>query len=206
MAALHQLLLTGMGSVNLIWGPMFSGKSSELIRRIRLAVAAGLPCCLLRPLLDDRWEEDEELDGQALRTHSGSGLKKSELVTVLRCSTIKEALAEIPKTCKVVAIDEGQFFEDLCAGCRELAGAGKLVHVAALNGAHDQMPWANVAELSAQVESVQMLSAWCMECKLRPAPFTMRVRGSTKGKPASHKIDPGGKEKFQVVCRACLAR
>lgn len=201
---LQLLMLSGVGSVHAIVGPMFSGKTEELIRRIRTAAIAGLKCCLIRPQLDDRWAEEEERDGFALKTHEGGGLKRSELLAVVRCKTLDEVIKNeaLYADCKIIAIDEGQFIPDLNQGCQVFASMGKVVHVSALNGDKDQKPWDCVSALRANVESEQMLLAVCAECNLRPAPFTIRARGSAK---ESAREDPGGKDKYTVVCRACKA-
>ncbi len=200
--SLHELLITGNGSINTIVGPMFSGKTTELISRLRKGLVAEIPCCLIRAGIDTRWP-DEGPD-VIVRTHSGIRLLTEEGIPMIRATTIEEAIPHIPAGCKIVAVDEGQFFLDLARGCCELATSGYLVHVAALNGAHDQKPWPCVSDLLAVSEEIMKLDAWCMECKIRPAHFTRRKRMEMSSAGVVARDDPGGKEKYLAVCRVCL--
>lgn len=184
-----------LGTVTLIVGPMFSGKTTELIRRLRVSLVARQRCCVVRPAIDDRWA--------GLHTHHSAaaqagGLEPDE-VAVFAGKTLREAVP--PTGFDVVAVDEGQFFPDLAAECARLADRGVHVVVSALNGTFHQTPFPAVSELYPRCDKVIMLRAVCMACHAREAPFTVRVGADPSG---GGVVDVGGADKYRAVCRACL--
>ena len=195
---LEGLLSTGVGSVNVITGPMFAGKSRELLEHLRRAGRAGIARCLIRPSMDVRGE----LPGVALKTHAGEHLQEVDDMPVIRVKNLMDAVCKVPKGCKIIAVDEGQFFPDVSEGCAALASSGALVYVATLNGDFRQKSWPNVAELLASCESVQKLAAWCQCCRRRPAHFTQRLKPVHPGKATEFEVS--GDDLYAAVCRACL--
>jgi thymidine kinase len=211
MAGVEVLLADGgKGSISLIVGPMFAGKSTELLRRLRTASVAALKCCLFRPKVDTRDEKADKAASAAgapaplLRTHADQTLDKDDGVSRLWVSTIAEGIAQLADDCKVVAIDEGQFIPDLALGCQVLAQRGVVVIVAALDGDFMQDPFPSVSQLYPKCESVTKLLAWCMVCKRQPASFTVRLSTRMTAEERTTRVDPGGADKFKAVCRRCL--
>lgn len=211
---LQALLVSGVGSVHVITGPMFAGKSRELLELLRRAGRAEITRCLVRSPVDTR-DAERARDAKArtgaevvLQTHAGEQLNAEKGLTVIRAATLAEALPQVPRGCKIAAIDEGQFFPDLSAGCDAFARKGMLVYVAALNGDKHQAPWPNVSVLLANCETNTKLSGWCQRCRARPAHFT-RARSAPRppGTPRSPvgEFEPGGDEMYEAVCRGCLA-
>lgn len=173
------------GRIEVIIGPMFSGKSTELLRRLKRYRAAGVPFVLLKWRADNRYATDE------VHTHDHDSMP------ALSVDSIEGARAVLEEP-MVVGIDEGQFFGDLLVMCEELANAGKVVIVAALDGTFERRPFEQVAALVSRAERVEKLSAICSRCAA-PAAFTKRLCGGNA------LIAIGGSESYKAVCRGCWA-
>ncbi|MFB6180902.1 MAG: thymidine kinase [Candidatus Nanohalobium sp.] len=178
------------GRIEVITGPMFSGKTEELIRRITRAEIADQEVQVFKPEVDDRYGEEE------IGSHSGQKWK-AEVVPEKRPGKILETDAD------VVAVDEANFFTDkLVQVCQELADQGKRVIVSGIDQDFRGKPFTPVPELMASAEYVEKLRAICTECG-RPATKNQRL---IDGEPA-HEDDPtvlvGADEKYEARCRNC---
>jgi thymidine kinase len=176
------------GHIEVIVGPMFSGKSEELIRRVNRAVIAKQKVQVFKPALDNRY------DAVAVASHNGRTFHAQAVNSV---DDIKERLE--PDT-HVVAIDEGQFLsDDLVQLCVDLADEGKRVIVAGLDLDFRGEPFGPMPSLLAHAEMVDKLTAIC-SCG-RAATRTQRLIG---GHPA-HYDDPvilvGAAESYEPRCR-----
>jgi thymidine kinase len=179
------------GWVELICGSMFSGKTEELIRRVRRAQIARQQVQVFKPNLDDRYTIEH------VTSHNGVNL---EAVSVEDAS---EILGLVQSNADVVAIDEAQFFdEEIAAVCNTLAERGIRVIVAGLDMDFRGEPFGPVPLLMAQAEKVDKLRAICVVCG-REASRTQRLidgRPVTYGDPV---ILVGAKEVYQARCRHC---
>jgi thymidine kinase len=180
------------GWLELIVGPMFSGKSEELIRRVTRAVIAGQQVQVFKPNIDDRY------DMVAVASHNG---RKIEAQPIQRCTDIYDCLED---DTRVIAIDEGQFLDgELVTLARDMADAGKRVIIAGLDQDFRGEPFGVMPELLAYAEFVDKLTAIC-RCG-RSATRTQRLIG---GHPA-HYDDPvilvGAAESYEPRCRQCHA-
>ncbi len=180
----------GGGWLELIVGPMFSGKSEELIRRVTRAFIAKQEVQVFKPALDTRY------DVVSVASHNGRTL---EAVAVRDAEEMGGRLE--PQT-QVVAIDEGQFLGDeLVSLALDLADEGKRVILAGLDLDFRGEPFGVMPQLLARAESVTKLTAIC-RCT-RAATRTQRLIG---GHPA-HYDDPvilvGAAESYEPRCRAC---
>ena len=180
----------GGGWLELIVGPMFSGKSEELIRRVNRAFIAKQEVQVFKPTLDTRY------NAASVASHNGRTL---EATVVKDAQEMRERLE--PHT-QVVAIDEGQFLgHELVTLALELADEGKRVLIAGLDLDFRAEPFGPMPQLLARAESVAKLSAIC-QCG-RAATRTQRLIG---GHPA-HYDDPiilvGAAERYEPRCRAC---
>jgi thymidine kinase len=180
----------GGGWIELIVGPMFSGKSEELIRRVNRALIARQRVQVFKPAIDDRYVPE------AVASHDGRSLKA---IPVDDTAGVRRLLAD---ETQVVAVDEGQFFDDaLVELALELADAGKRVIVAGLDLDFRAEPFGPMPALLAQAEVVEKLTAIC-SCG-RAATRTQRLIG---GRPA-HYDDPvilvGASERYEPRCRSC---
>ncbi len=179
------------GWIEVICGSMFSGKTEELLRRLRRAQIARLEVQVFKPVLDQRYGEE------AIASHNG--LQQ-------RASPVKDA-AELrarllPET-EVVAIDEIQFFSDeIVSLCDELAHDGKRVVIAGLDMDFRGEPFGPMPALLAIAERVDKLQAICVVCG-GPASHSQRL---IDGQPACYE-DPvvlvGASEVYEARCRGC---
>jgi thymidine kinase len=179
------------GSIEVICGSMFSGKTEELIRRARRAQIAKQKVQVFKPALDDRYEVEK------LASHDGGSF---EAVSVDDSS---EILRLVEPDTDVVIVDEMQFFDSPIADvCDLLADRGKRVIVAGLDCNFRGEPFGPVPVLMAQADEVDKLHAICVVCGA-PATRTQRL---IDGEPASYD-DPiimvGARESYQARCRRC---
>jgi thymidine kinase len=177
------------GSVEVVCGCMFSGKSEELIRRLRRAVIARQKVQVFKPRIDDRYSRDQ------VRSHSGSGF---DAVPV---QSSEELAALVTSDTTVVGIDEAQFFdEDLPHVVARLADDGKRVICAGLDLDFRGEPFGPMPRLLAIAERVDKLTAICMVSG-EPATRTQRI---INGRPASYN-DPvilvGATESYEARAR-----
>lgn len=179
------------GWIEVICGSMFSGKTEELIRRVRRAQIARQKVQVFKPAIDTRYAERE------VASHNGM---QWEAVPVEDTAQLR-ALIE-PET-TVVALDEVQFFDDgVVALCEELARQGVRVIVAGLDMDFRGEPFGPMPPLMARAEQVSKLQAICVECG-GPASRTQRI---INGQPAAYD-DPvilvGAEETYEARCRGC---
>ncbi len=170
---------------------MFSGKTEELIRRVRRAQIARQRVQVFKHSLDARYAQRE------VASHNGLQL---EAIPVENAAQLRALIA--PET-TVVAIDEGQFFDEGLVGlCEELADRGLRVIVAGLDLDFRGEPFGPMPQLMARAERVDKLQAICVVCG-GPASRTQRL---INGQPAAYD-DPvilvGADEVYQARCRGC---
>jgi thymidine kinase len=179
------------GWIEVICGSMFSGKTEELIRRVRRAQIAKQKVQVFKPRLDDRYQVEK------VSSHNGMHLD----ATVV--GEAKEILQLVEPDTSVVAIDEGQFFDWTIADvCNFLADSGRRVIIAGLDMDFRGEPFGPMPLLMAQAEKVDKLQAICVVCGM-PASRTQRL---INGQPASYD-DPvimvGASEVYEARCRHC---
>ncbi|KAK9847843.1 hypothetical protein WJX84_008264 [Apatococcus fuscideae] len=166
---------------------MFSGKTTELVRRVRRYQAASKLCLLLNYKGDARYAEA----GNVV-THDLTQLKAHPV------ETLEEAHNRVWQY-DVIAVDEGQFMPDLVEWAERWANEGKLVLVAALDGTFKRQPFLPVLQLVSLAEDVTKLKAVCAQCH-REAAFTHRKS------PEDAVELVGGRDKYEALCRACHAQ
>lgn len=179
------------GWIEVICGGMFSGKTEELIRRVKRAQIARQQVQVFKPQIDDRYVKE------AVNSHSGGQL------TAERVNSSAEILAQVGESTQVVAIDEVQFFDEaILDACQALAEAGKRVITTGLDMDFRGEPFALTARLLAMAERVEKLQAICMVCGA-PATRTQRL---IDGQPAHYDdavILVGASEQYEARCRSC---
>jgi len=174
------------GVVEVIVGSMFSGKSEELIRRVRRAQIARQKVQIFKPTIDARYDEAH------IVSHSDMKMP-SEVV-----SSAEEILARVAADTEVVGIDEGQFFSgDLVETVASLAGRGVRVIVAGLDQDYLGRPFEPMPQLMAVAEYVDKMLAICMQCGA-PANRSQRLVA------ASDRVVVGGAAEYEARCRACF--
>ncbi|XP_036766306.1 thymidine kinase, cytosolic isoform X2 [Manis pentadactyla] len=148
------------GQIQVILGPMFSGKSTELMRRVRRFQIAQYKCLVIKYAKDTRYSSN-------FSTHDRNTMEA--LPACLLRDVAQEALGVA-----VIGIDEGQFFPDIVEFSETMANAGKTVIVAALDGTFQRKAFGTILNLVPLAESVVKLTAVCMEC-FREAAYTKRL-------------------------------
>lgn len=180
-------------TLDLITGPMFAGKSTELLRRVRRYEHAGRKCILIKWQGDTRYVEEPRGAGRIM-THD-----HHHRLAVCACR-LSDLDAET-LSADVIAIDEGQFFEDIVEFCCRLA-VDRIVIVSCLDGTFEQEPFPNISRLLSKADTAVKLSAVCTHCK-KDASFTKRKM--TPGTATSTTmIVVGGSEMYAPCCRMCL--
>lgn len=174
------------GWIEVICGSMFSGKSEELIRRLRRAQIARQKVQIFKPKFDKRYSEDEIVSHSEMRIQSRNIASSSDL------------LSQVDDNTEVVGIDEGQFFDaDLPAVCNTLASRGKRVIVAGLDQDYLGKPFEPMPQLLAIAEYITKTLAICMVCG-NPANHTQRLVAS------SDRLLLGAQGTYEARCRRCF--
>lgn len=175
-----------VGWIETITGPMFSGKSEELIRRLRRAEIARQRVQVFKPVVDDRYAEDE------IVSHSEMRLEAE------RVNRARHILERVDPRTQVVGVDEAQFFDDEVVEVVEsLANSGKRVIVAGLDQDYLGRPFEPMPRLMALAEEITKTLAICMVCG-NPANRTQRLVASEE------RIVVGGSRAYEARCRQCF--
>lgn len=180
------------GRIEVICGSMFSGKSEELIRRVRRAEIARQKVQVFKPRIDNRYDGEE-----VVNSHDG---RAAEAVPIEHS---QEILTHLAADTTVVGIDEGQFLDHgLVDICRRLTRRDIRVIIAGLDLDFRGEPFGPMPELIAQAEQVDKLHAICVVC----GDEASRTQRLIDGKPASYR-DPiilvGATEAYEARCRRC---
>ena len=178
--------LPGPGSIEVICGSMFSGKSEELIRRLTRAKIARQRVQVFKPRIDDRYSEVEVVSHGGLR------------LTALAVASSGEILERTQDRTEVVGIDEAQFFDPgLVDVAGRLADLGKRVLVAGLDQDYLGRPFEPMPALMAAAEDVTKMRAICMRCGA-PASRTQRLVASNE------RVVVGAAGLYEARCRRCF--
>ncbi len=179
------------GRIELVCGSMFSGKTEELIRRIRRAVIAKQEVQVFKPVIDQRFHK------QQVTSHNGIGFEAHPV------ADSKEILRQLAPETTVVAIDEVQFFDEgVIEVCEILAEQGKRVICAGLDMDFRGEPFGPTPQILARAEEVSKLHAICVVC----GDEASRTQRLIDGQPAAYD-DPivlvGASEAYEARCREC---
>ncbi len=179
------------GSLTVITGSMFSGKTEELIRRLRRALYAHQSVQVFKHVLDVRSEHTE------IRTHSGA------LHDAVAVSTSDELLERVEETTDVVAVEEAQFFDEgIVDACRHLADSGYELIVAGLDMDFRGLPFGPMPVLLAEADEVVKLRAICARCG-RDASRSQRLIDGRPAPASAPTILVGAQESYEARCRHC---
>jgi len=179
------------GWIEVITGPMFAGKTEELIRRVKRLEFAKQNIIVFKPTIDNRYADNEVVSHNNSRTRS------------INITAAKEMLQYVDDYTEVVAIDEIQFLdEEAIAICEYFANNGIRVICSGLDRDFRGEPFSFMPKLLSLAEEVTKLSAICVKCHT-PATRTQRI---INGKPAQYN-DPiilvGAKDSYEARCRHC---
>jgi thymidine kinase len=174
------------GWVEVIAGSMFSGKSEELIRRLRRAKIARQKVQVFKPEIDARFSDNHIVSHSEMRHESAN------------VPTAAEIRLRVDPDTEVVGIDEGQFFDnELVAVANELAGRGIRVIIAGLDQDYTGKPWEPMPQLLAIAEYITKTHAICMKCG-QPANYSQRTFESEE------RVAVGAAGMYEARCRACF--
>ena len=179
------------GSLEVVCGPMFSGKSEELIRRVRRAEIAGLRALIVKPAVDDRYDVGHVV------SHGGA---KMRAVTAVSGADV----GRLAGGYEAVGVDEAQFFDpDIVGAISDLVDGGVRVAAAGLAQDFRGLPFGSMPTLLCVAEFVDKLEAVCHKCG-GPATMTQRL---VDGRPApfgGETIQVGALDSYEARCRACF--
>jgi thymidine kinase len=173
------------GRLEVVTGGMFSGKSEELVRRLRRALIARQKIQVFKPLLDSR--------------HAPEVLVTRDNRTVDACTVADSAelLRRVESDAEVIGIDEAQFFDrDLVGVVSQLADRGVRVIVAGLDQDYQRQPFGPMPEILALAEFVDKVHAVCVRCG-GLAHYSQRIAGGQE------QVQVGDKEAYEARCRNC---
>ena len=175
-----------VGWIEVICGSMFSGKTEELLRRIRRAQLARQLVQVFKPAIDCRFHET------AVVTHDGGSIPSQPVPRA------GEILERVDSRTRVVGIDEAQFFDDeLVRVCEEMANRGLRVIVAGLDQDYRGRPFGPMPQLLCVAEYVTKNHAICVVCG-NPANRSQRISGGKE------RVELGAKDRYEARCRRCF--
>jgi len=173
------------GWIEVICGPMFSGKTEELIRRLVRSQIAQQKVTIFKPTLDDRYSEDY------IVSHNK---RKIKTLTVRKASDIEK----YSQDANVIGIDEAQFFDlSLVNICKKLADDGKRIVIAGLEKDFQAIPFGPMPQLLVDAEYVTKVNAICIRCG-NPANFSQRISDE------KNQVVIGEIDKYEARCRKCF--
>ena len=176
------------GWIEAVVGSMFSGKTQELIRRLRLSTIARQKVQVFNSALDTRYAKDHIVSHDLAKTPCQATARAKDILSIVEHDT------------QVVGIDEVQFFDDgIVAVCEELADQGRRVIVAGLDQDFRGVPFSVTAQIMAVAEFVTKNLAICSVCG-SPANRSQRLSISKK------LIEVGTQDKYEARCRRCFKR
>ncbi len=179
------------GWIEVITGPMFAGKTEELIRRVKRLQYAKKNIIVFKPSIDNRFSDEDVMSHDKNKTRS------------INVKTSKDVLMSVNEETDVVAIDEVQFLDEgIVSVIEHLANQNKRVILSGLDMDFRGEPFSMMPVLLSMAEYVTKLSAVCVKCG-QPATRTQRI---IDGKPAKY-LDPivliGAEESYEARCRHC---
>jgi len=177
---------TNAGWIEVIAGSMFSGKSEELIRRLRRARIARQRIQVFKPEIDSRFSDNHIVSHSEIK-HESANVR-----------TAAEIRARVEPNTEVVGIDEGQFFDsELVAIANELAERGVRVIIAGLDQDYTGKPWEPMPQLLAIAEYITKTHAICVKCG-QPANYSQRIFESEE------RVAVGAAGMYEARCRQCF--
>ncbi|ENK1244065.1 thymidine kinase [Clostridium sporogenes] len=179
------------GWIEVVAGPMYSGKTEELIRRIRRAEIAKQKVQVFKPEIDNRYSKDDVV------SHAGDKIQS------IPVKSSKEILEKLSDDTDVIGIDEAQFFDDsLVEIVSKIANNNRRVICAGLDMDFKGEPFGPMPKLMAIAEFVDKIQAVCMVCN-NPATRTQRLINGSPAKKSDPVVLIGAQESYEARCRKC---
>ena len=185
------------GSLEVVCGPMFSGKSEELIRRIKRVQISGKTFIIFRPAIDNRYDATHVVSHDQRKLEAVITGNDAEAANHMKELVEKEDP-------EVIAFDEGNFYDMSIVGLIEnWISQGKRVIVAGLDTDFRGETFGPMGELLAKADYVDKIKAICMKCKSREAVMTQRLINGNPAKRSDPLILVGGFDSYEARCREC---
>lgn len=181
-------------SITTIIGPMFSGKTTELIKLMNRHILAKQKCIVIKHKIDTRFVP---LNVEEIRTHEGIIFNKCK---VIYFDKLTDAEYTLVSGYNVVGIEEGFFFDNINEFCNRLANANIHTIVSSIESSYKQEPFMNILNLVSMSEKVIKLNGICMECNKNDSSFTISKV------PIDDKFLVGSEDSYKAVCRKCLVK
>ena len=182
------------GSLEVITGPMFSGKTEELLRRLKRVEIAGQNCAVFKPAIDDRYSLEEVV------SHAGSKIKGYATVDWVHMYEHMDTLPYLD----VIAIDEVQFFdEEMVETIQRLISLHRVI-VSGLDMDFRRQPFGIMPNLLAIAKEVLKLTAVCQVCSA-DAMYTQRLLNGNPAPYAGETVIVGATEQYEARCGDCHA-
>ena len=173
------------GSIEVICGSMFSGKTEELLRRLKRAEFAKMKIAVFKPIVDSRYDNKKVVSHDKNTIHS---------IPVKQANDI---LTHVTKV-QIIAIDEAQFFNnDLIKVCNTLANKGKRIIIAGLDMDFLGEPFGVVPQLLAIAEQITKVHAICVDCG-------ENANHSFRKTTDKELVKLGEKNEYKALCRSCF--
>ncbi len=183
---------SGMGTIEVVTGSMFSGKTEELIRRVKRALLARQQVQAFKPRIDDRY------DKHAIVSHSAAIEGSGRTIEAIAVGSSESLEARVEEETQVVAIDEAQFFDrGIIDVAQRLADRGMRVIVAGLDQDYLGRPFHPMPELMAIAEDVTKVHAVCTVCGAEASRSQRLISDSGT-------VLVGGSESYEARCRGCF--
>ena len=172
----------------LITGPMFSGKSAELFRRLKKHAQVGNTVWLISHIIDDRYTKK-----QMASSHDG------ETMLCSKVNSLEQDPRDIPEDVSVIGIDECQFFDGLASFCNRWTEKGVTIIAAGLHTTFEGKMWPNVVELLPQLDDIVYCHAICIICGSE-----MASRSKAIQKMPENGVLVGADESYTATCSTCF--
>jgi thymidine kinase len=188
------------GSIKLIIGSMFAGKTSTMTTDIERALFAKKKCVVIKYEKDTRYNEvlEKMSKTEGIVTHGGVIFDKCKILVGSTLTQIFDNYHWIISEAQVIGISEGQFYTDIADMVIKWADEGKTIIIEGLSGNYKQEIFPQIARLISNADSIIHVTAVCMYCCNADAPFTVRHHTTNTDNELI-----GGAETYLAVCRAC---
>ena len=173
------------GYLKVILGPMFSGKTTELIRIYSRFNSCDIGCCVINHSSDKRY------DNSKMSSHN------KVMIESLNIDNLMNILPNLSESIKVYIINEGQFFQDLKEGVEFLLSKKKTIYVCGLDGDFQRKKFGSILDIIPLCDDIVKLKGICNVCKKNESIFTHRKGDDTK------QILIGEKDLYMTLCRDC---
>tara|TARA_Y100001970_G_C14257575_1_gene876669 strand:- start:7953 stop:8522 length:570 start_codon:yes stop_codon:yes gene_type:complete len=184
-----------MGKLSIILGPMYSGKSTELLRIYNKYK-------IKKEIIVINHKSDNRYGNNSVYTHNKEELNCISLLNL--CEYYKLYEKKYNEKINVILIDEAQFFEDLYDFCKNIIDTtDKIVYIFGLSGDYKREKFGQVLDLIPLADNIRHLKAICNYCDdVKDAPFTLRIPNESN-KTSDNQVIVGGLDKYSAVCREC---